>query len=145
MLSVLQRSETYATVVNFLCIKHGPHALRGASGGGWLSCHRMAHYVLIRCFWQLSLAEALCLCNFFSVRDRPHALRGASDGGYSITAWRTTCLYGVSDSWASPRLFDDGTSSVSETRPKVLTFLEDAIFLLTVLCIFKRKSRGCNW
>ena len=43
---------------------------RGASDGGRLSCHRMAHYVLIRCFLQLSLAEALCECNFFSIRDR---------------------------------------------------------------------------
>ena len=31
----------------------------------------------------------------------------------SVTAWRTSCLYGVSYSRASPRLFDDGTSSVS--------------------------------
>ena len=50
---------------------------RGASDGGWLSCHRMAHYVLIRCFLQLSLAEALCLCNFFSIGDRPHVIRVA--------------------------------------------------------------------
>ena len=30
--------------------------------------HRMAHYVLIRCFLQPSLAEALNRCNFFSIR-----------------------------------------------------------------------------
>ena len=29
--------------------------------GRVMSCHRMAHYVLIRCFPQPSLAEALCL------------------------------------------------------------------------------------
>ena len=40
--------------------------------------------------------------------------RGASDGGgYPVTAWRTTCLYGVSYSRASPRLFVGVTSSVS--------------------------------
>ena len=27
------------------------------------------------------------------LRTAPH--RGASDGGYSVTAWRTACLYGV--------------------------------------------------
>ena len=38
----------------------------------------------------------------------PH--RGASrEGGYPVTAWRTTCLYGVSYSRASPRLPDDVT------------------------------------
>ena len=45
---------------------------RGASDGGRLSCHRMAHYVLIRCFLQLSHSEALRWCNFFSIRDRPY-------------------------------------------------------------------------
>ena len=37
-------------------------------------CHRMAHCVLIRCFPQPSLAEALCLYNFFCVKtDRTHS------------------------------------------------------------------------
>ena len=34
--------------------------------------------------------------------------RGASgECGYCVTAWRTTCLYGVTYSRASPRLFED--------------------------------------
>ena len=37
------------------------------------------------------------------------------EGGSPVTAWRTTCLYGVSYSWASPRLFANVTSSVSGT------------------------------
>ena len=41
-------------------------------------------------------------------------------GGYPVTAWRTTCLYGVSDSRASPRLSDGVTSSVSDYRPHTL-------------------------
>ena len=32
-----------------------------------------------------------------------------------VTAWRTSCLYGVTYSRASPRLPEDVTSSVSET------------------------------
>ena len=46
--------------------------------GEVIFCHRMAHFVLIRCYLQPSLAEALCIYNFFSIRDRPHTLRGAS-------------------------------------------------------------------
>ena len=40
------------------------------------------------------------------------------EGGSPVTAWRTTCLYGVSYSRASPRLFVGVTSSVSD-RPHV--------------------------
>ena len=38
---------------------------------------------------------------------------------YNITAWRTTCLYGVSYSRASPRLLLGVTFSVSETDSTV--------------------------
>ena len=34
--------------------------------GGWLSCHRMAHFVLIRCYLQSSLSEAPRCRTFFS-------------------------------------------------------------------------------
>ena len=34
--------------------------------------------------------------------------------GYCVTAWRTTCLYGVTYSRASPRLTDGAPSSVSD-------------------------------
>ena len=130
-----------------------------------LSCHRMAHCVLIRCYLQPSLSEApRCrtffstgtdctspMCewggailsphgalraytvfltaeprrgssrvlsssvtvadvprwrNIFSIMNRPHLsevrmCRRAS----SVTAWRTACLYGVTYSRASPRLY----------------------------------------
>ena len=138
--------------------------------GSVIFCHRMAHYVLIRCYLQPSLAEALCLCNFvsistdrtvcdvrvwersclsphgalraytvfltaeprrgssrvlsssvtvsdahrwcnfFSIRDRPHLPEVRIRGVMSVTAWRTTCLYGVTYSRASPRLFAYVTS-----------------------------------
>ena len=52
--------------------------------------------------------------NFFSHIDRSHLPEvRVVVCGYHVTAWRTTCLYGVSDSRASPRLHDGGTSSVS--------------------------------
>ena len=92
MLSVLQRSETYATVVNFLCIKHGPH-----------------------------LPEVRVVV-----------------GGYPVTAWRTTCLYGVTYNWASPRLPDDGISSVSDTVWKSWLSLKMSSFYL-LYCVFLKE------
>ena len=35
--------------------------------GEVIFCHRMAHFVLIRCYLQPSLAEALCIYNFFTI------------------------------------------------------------------------------
>ena len=67
--------------------------------------HRMAHYVLIRCFLQPSLAEALCIyTSLVSGIDRtsPTCECGV---GYCVTAWRTSCLYGVSHSRKSPTFF----------------------------------------
>ena len=74
----------------------------------------MSHFVLIRCFPQLSLAEAPQWRNFFGIRYGPHLPEvRVMKGDYRVTAWRTTCLYGVSHSRASPRLPDGVTSSVS--------------------------------
>ena len=70
-----------------------------------MSYHRMAHYVLIRCFLQPSLAEALCIyTSLVSGIDRtsPTCECGV---GYCVTAWRTSCLYGVSHSRKSPTFF----------------------------------------
>ena len=69
-------------------------------------CHRMAHFVLIRCYLQLSLAEALpwCyLCLLHTDRTSPEVrmcgwLRLSPHGAL-------TCLYGVTYCRASPRLF----------------------------------------
>ena len=125
--------------------------------GRGLSCHRMAHFVLIRSFPQSSLSEAPRCRTFFSTGTvctspmcewggaivSPHgALRAytvfptaepflcspmshilqyryslhISDvrvgRGYNVTAWRTSCLYGVTYSRASPRLPDVAHSSV---------------------------------
>ena len=42
----------------------------------------------------------------FGTFHRPHLPEvRVVEGGYPVTAWRTTCLYGVSHSRASPRLF----------------------------------------
>ena len=119
----------------------------------WLSCHRMAHCVLIRCYLQPSLSEALpwCyLCLLHTDRTSPrcecvlegfvcHRMahlraytvfltaeprRGSFLMEYichyhgpnlsevrvcgrtpSVTAWRTSCLYGVSHSRTSPMYF----------------------------------------
>ena len=107
-------------MVQLLSISDRPH-LPEVRVGSVISCHRMAHYVLIRCFLQLSHSEALCECNFFSIRDRPY-LSGVRvmEGGSPVTAWRTTCLYGVSDRRATPRLSDGVTSSVSDYWPQTL-------------------------
>ena len=69
-------------------------------------CHRMAH---LRAYTVLLTAEPLrgsTLVLSLSATYGPHALRGASGGGgYPVTAWRTSCLYGVTYCRASPRLF----------------------------------------
>ena len=63
-------------------------------------------YVLIRCYLQPSLAEALCIFNFFSIRYRPHDLRRANWKRIRLSPHGAlTCLYGVTYSRASPRLF----------------------------------------
>ena len=50
------------------------------------------------------------ICNFH----RPHLPEvRVGECGYHVTAWRTTCLYGVTYSRASPRLFAYITSLVS--------------------------------
>ena len=75
----------------------------------------MAHCVPTLSYLQLKVLDFPWWYNFLvSVTDRtsPRCEWGA---WYRVTAWRTTCLYGVSYSRASPRLFDDGTSSVSGT------------------------------
>ena len=80
-------------MTNFFCIRYRPHAPRGASGEGGYPVTAWRTNVLIRCYLQLSLAEALPWCNFFRIRYRPHAPRGASgEGGYPVTAWRTNVL-----------------------------------------------------
>ena len=88
-----------------MCIFSRTAPPRGASDGVWLSCHRMAHYVLIRCFLQPSLSEALCWRNFIGIGQTARRRRASEGGVYLVTAWRTTCLYGVSDRRASPRLY----------------------------------------
>ena len=72
----------------------------------WLSCHRMAHCVLIRCYLQPSLSEALPWC-YLCLLHTDSTLSEVRVCGRtpSVTAWRTTCLYGVTYSRASPRLF----------------------------------------
>ena len=109
MPSVLHKSETYATVVTSLHLLFSQIQILFA----------LERYIISvwRDLFSIKAALFGCLqCNFLCIEHRPHALRGASGKKwYSITAWRTTCLYGVSYSRASPRLPDDGTSSVSET------------------------------
>ena len=59
-LSYLQPSLAEALCIyNFFSIRTD-HTLSEVRIGRGLVCHRMAHYVLIRCFLQPSLAEALC-------------------------------------------------------------------------------------
>ena len=75
--------------------------------GRVIFCHRMVHFVLIRGFLQPSLAEALCWRDFFSIITDRTLFEVRVGSGYPVTAWRTSCLYGVSYSRASPRLFLD--------------------------------------
>ena len=51
-------------VSHYISVGYRPRTLRGAEVWGGFICHRMAHYVLIRCFLQLSLAEAPRWRNF---------------------------------------------------------------------------------
>ena len=80
--------------------------------GRGLSCHRMAHCVLIRCYLQPSLSEAPRCRTFFSTGTVCTSPTCEWGGGYRVTAWRTSCLYGVTYSRASPRLPDVAPSSV---------------------------------
>ena len=73
--------------------------------GGWLSCHRMAHYVLIRCFLQSSLAEAPSWCNFFSIRNRQHSLRRASGEGDILSPQGILCACAVSEWYNHQAIF----------------------------------------
>ena len=116
---------------------------------GILAYHRMAHFVLIRCFLQPSLAEALCLCNFFSIRDRSHF--------YEVRSKRNTCLspHGALRAYtvfltdrASPRLSAYVTFSVSgidRTSPMceargILAYHRMAHFVLTLSYIQMKVS-----
>ena len=85
--------------------------------GGRLSCHRMAHCVLIRCFPQPSRASPRLFAYVtFLVSAQTAPPRGASgERNFLVTAWRTACLYGVSHSRTSPMYTDNVTSSLSGT------------------------------
>ena len=113
---VLQRSETYATVVNFLCIKHGPHLpeVRVVVGGYPVTAWRTTCLYGVSDSWASPRLFAY-VTSSTSGTDRTLPEVRVVVGGYPVTAWRTTCLYGVSDSWASPRLFAYVTSSASGT------------------------------
>ena len=52
-----------------------------------------------------------------------------------VTAWRTSCLYGVSHSRTSPTYPDGVTSLVSGKTAPSTTFLDNVVFLLTLLYI----------
>ena len=75
---------------NFFSIRDRPH-LPEVRIRGVLSCHRMSHYVLIRCFLQPSLAEALCWRDIFSISTDRTSPRCESTI-CTISGWRTACL-----------------------------------------------------
>ena len=88
-----------------------------------LAYHRMAHYVLIRCYLQPSLAEALCFCNFFSLRYRPHGLRRA--------IWKRIRL----SPHSALRAY-----TVFLTAARSPTFLDNVICLLTLLYVLTERA-----
>ena len=104
-------------------------------------CHRMAHYVLIRCFLQPSLTEAPRWRNFFSIRYRPHSLR-LSLMMLSVPLSHDRCP----DTWdtvpyISPQRLPDGAHSSASDRQRISVFR--LVFLWHFVWYFCGKSQTC--